>query len=260
MRTIVAILAGGKTDRETRKITGIEDKALLRYGNKSLFSIAYQACLDAKRIYLWNHLDVEVYGSKKIENCIKRTCTDVVFFKTTDDHKLFDVVEKVLDGKQDEDFIIFMSSDLPFIGGKNLSRLLFQVAQKDGIMYPIIEENYIPSVYRELQTFRKTNKGYFTGGNVISGKVKYFRKGLQFTRKLLENRKNPLKMASQFGFTMLISVFLGIWSPERISKEVLNRTGVLIVPLYSRDYGLSVDIDSFEDFKAILETKTKATP
>lgn len=256
MRTFIAILAGGKTDAKIKEVTGIEDKALLRYRGKSLLDIVHEACQEVRKKFRWSHVEVEVYGGKSIGDHLLRIKAEqdgTRFCQTPSDTKLFDVVEQVLADKKDEDLVIFLGSDLPFIKGESLARLIFRVAQKSGIHYPIILEDYIPLRYRRLQTFRKTRTGRFTGGNVIPGKVKDFRKGLTFARNLLANRKNPLKMASQFGFGMLVSVLFGLWSPERISEEVLAKSGVLVEPFYATDYGMSVDIDSYKDFDAIIK-------
>lgn len=253
-KIFLVILTGGKTDSETFAITGINLKSLLSYTGRLLGDIALDAAIQTRKYFIKSKVQIEMFGQ---ENLLEKHFGDRLksaggkIVAMPENTKLFDVFEKAISDKNDDDRIIFIASDLPFLSSETLNELIKESWEKEGIYYPTIDENVVPVHLRPMKTFKSLNRVKYTGGSVIAGKAGDFKKASIYARKLIAYKKNPIKMAQVFGLTTMLALISGSWGPSKLAKKITQKTGITLIPFLTDDWRLAIDVDSWSDLQII---------
>lgn len=252
------ILAGGKTDQETFRQKGISIKSLLSYKGRLLGDIALDAALQTQKYFANQNSEIEMYGnkyllSKHFEGRLKDA--NGIIIGTPDNANLSEVFEKAIKEKDDNDRIIFIASDLPFLDGDSINKLIEESAG-NGIYYPVINEEDVPICFRKMKTFKKLNNIRYAGGNVIVGRARDFKKASPYAKKLIAHKKNPIKMAQVLGLQVLFGLLSGVWGPKQLAQKITSKTGIGLHPFLTYDWRLAIDVDGWKDLQ-ILEGGSK---
>lgn len=154
----------------------------------------------------------------------------------------------------DEKNVIVATCDIPLITSDSINYFIDKALNlKVDLCYPIIEKSAYMAKYPDARrTYVILKDGEFTGGNLMMinpHKIKAVENQIRF---LIDNRKNPLKMARALGVLITLQLLLKRLTIKKIEtyvqKKFNMRARALIIPYPE----VGSDIDKAEDIE-ILE-------
>jgi len=113
-----------------------------------------------------------------------------------------------------------------------------------------------PTSKRTFITFRDVA---FSGANLFWMKAGAANPLIQFWRDLEDNRKKPLKMATEIGIITGIQYFLGRLTKAQAIKRLLKKTGVRAELIALKNAEAAIDVDKPEDI-TLVHAILKARP
>lgn len=238
---IAIVLAGGPPDELTAHTPGAPNKAFVEIAGKTLL----QRTLEPLR------------ASASIDRII------VVAPKTALGHPALTLADEVRpDGKRiseslasgmrdlppDEDVLI-ATSDLPVLSARSVDDFVARVLQKDAdIVYGCLEKSVHVRAYPDVpHTWVKLKDGTFCGGGLMAMKPRVFPSLSKFIEQLGHARKNPLKLASLFGWDILLRFALrqvAIPDAEERASRILGSRARAVVSPYAET---AVNVDRVSD-------------
>lgn len=117
---------------------------------------------------------------------------------------------------------IFATSDIPMVRGEAIRDFVEKCQLKSiDLGYPIIDKKLNEQKYPEVKrTYVKMKEGTYTGGNIIYFNPKIVENCTKKAERLIEYRKNPLKMGRVLGFTFLIRLALGKLPISKVEDKI----------------------------------------
>jgi len=238
---IAVVLAGGPPDELTAHTPGAPNKAFVEIAGKTLL----QRTLEPLR------------ASAAIDRII------VVAPGTALGHPALALADEVRpDGKRireslasgmrdlppDEDVLI-ATSDLPVLTAQSVDDFVARVMLKDAdIVYGCLEKIVHVRAYPEVpHTWVKLKDGTYCGGGLMAMKPRVFPALSQFIEQLGHARKNPLKLASLFGWDILLRFALrqvAISDAEERASRILGSRARAVVSPYAET---AVNVDRVSD-------------
>ncbi len=148
--------------------------------------------------------------------------------------------------------ILVSSSDIPLISRDAVTDFLDRCDPYDLDLYcPIVSKDDIERMFPGARrTYVKMKEGTFTGGNIFLVNPLKMDIFADIGSRVLEARKNPLRIASLFGMTTIFRVMRGVLS-LRQAVDVLERYDIRAKPIVSRYPEIGFDVDKIEDLEAI---------
>ncbi len=249
------LLAGGKSPSEILEATGVKLKALVEILGKPMFTYTLDALLDAEEVN-----QTLIFCGETCEAFPSLDGEVATTFSSTGD--LADALKGCLDFYESEvggsfwdSLLLISSSDIPLVTAAIVSDFILEARNlnADGV-WPIVEKKHIEARFPgSKRTYLKTKQGTFTGGNMFLVKPKALRAKLPLINELFKHRKNPLAMASIFGFGLVFKVITGGISIPKMEEEMSNRLGVVMRALQSQMAEIAVDVDKVADLRMAEE-------
>lgn len=237
------VLAGGTEDDKWAKQHGVKNKAFLPINDLPMINYvvaALRACSHIEHIVVVGPVD---------------TLADLLPYE---DIKYLpeqgDIIDNVLAAVKElpqNKKVLICTSDIPMLTPEALNSLFVAVSEREAdFYYPIInrtdcEQSY-PGVKR---TYVKLKDGSFTGGNIVVVNPQQAIPLAQIFRKLVAERKQPLKMLLTLGFSGVVFIsmlglgMLTVAGLERRLSRILGIRGAAIHCAYP-EIGTDVDKDS----------------
>lgn len=162
---------------------------------------------------------------------------------------ILDNLAKGIDRFKNDRRILVMTGDIPYITPEAIKDFIERSEEKGAdFCYPIVEksacENKFPGTIR---TYVTLSDGTFTGGNLFYVNPSIFERCIPVLRHVIDNRKNPLKLASLLGPGLIFAFlfkYLNIEMVEKKASEMLNITAKAIISDYAE---IGNDVDKPED-------------
>ncbi|HHX17448.1 MAG TPA: NTP transferase domain-containing protein [Clostridium sp.] len=236
------ILAGSQSDESW---SGFKNKCLIEINKKTLIEYVIDALKNADDIG-----KIVVVGPKDdIADAILGKVDDIIDSKGS-------IVENLMKGISyfdSEEHLLVCSSDIPLLTPATINDFVNKCKEAKGdFCYPVVEKSLNIKLYPELErTYVKVKEGTFTGGNVFYIKSAVIRSSLPLIEKLVDSRKNPLKMARVFGFWFFIKLLLGKLSIEDAEKKVFNILNIKAKCIISEHPEIANDVDKLNDVIAV---------
>jgi len=147
--------------------------------------------------------------------------------------------------------VLVITSDVPFITGPIIDRLVAQcLAKPADLYYPAIPreaaEAKFPGVER---TYVKLREGTFTGGNLFLVSPRVVRTKGDQVRAFVAARKSPAKMAGLIGPTFVVKLALGRLSARELEVKISAMFGVRGAVVFTDDAEIGVDVDKLSDLE-----------
>lgn len=237
------VLAGGTQDDKWARQHGVDNKAFLMINNLPMIAYVVAALRESPEIE-----QIIIVGP--VPKLKKLFPLDDVRFMPEQGDIIDNTLAAVKALPQDKKILI-CTSDIPMLTPEALGSLFTAVSDRDAdIYYPIINridcEKHYPDVKR---TYAKLKNGSFTGGNIIIVSPQQVIPLAEIFRKLVSERKNPLKMLLTFGLpgvvfaVRLVLGWLSVYELERRISRILQIKGVAVFCPYP-EIGTDVDKDS----------------
>lgn len=152
----------------------------------------------------------------------------------------------------DKEYILVCSSDIPFITSDAIKDFIDRSKETGAdFCYPIVEKNESDKKFPDMKrTFVKTKEGLFTGGNIFYINPAVVESCFKIADKLIQARKNPLKMARILSPVLLISLATGNLSIKKAEKRFSKIMGIKARAIISRYPEVGNDVDKPDDVTA----------
>lgn len=162
------------------------------------------------------------------------------------------ILDNVIKGirflKSDENVLI-CSSDIPLITSEAINDFIIRSKSLEAeFCYPVVEKKINDLKYPEMdRTYVKVKEGKFTGGNIFFVNPQAVERQIDLVNKLMDNRKNPLKMARLFGIPFLLGLLTGRISISKIEKRASKVLGIHCKAVICEYPELGHDVDKPSD-------------
>ncbi len=233
----VVILAGGRCDEALRAATGVDLRADIKVGGRTLTQIV----LDATRPF-----GEPILVGGPLSAAPRRVEAGADFCGS-----LGNGLAQVKTDK-----FLLVTVDLPCLTNEGLQDFVSNCDPNAGLNFPVVRiedcEREFPGMKR---TTLKLREGTVTGGNVGLMETEAMRRALSVMERAYAMRKKPLKLAQMVGFGVLSRVVLGQVIPgtlplTRLEKGVGRFLGVKVHAVVSRYPELGADLDKASDYEA----------
>jgi GTP:adenosylcobinamide-phosphate guanylyltransferase len=238
------VLAGGKNSDAMQAATGVENRALVRLGDKTMLDYVLSALHSSDAI----DKIIVVGDVPEPESCIVvspgETLVDNLFRGLAQANQIRPVLA--------------VTSDIPFLTPIAINDFVQQaLATKADFCYPIIPLSLCQHTYPQMQrTSLKVKEGIFTGGNLMLLNPRALADHQETILSAYALRKSPVKLGQMLGMGLTMRLLLSqTLSPRFISvpdleagvSTLLGCRAVAVITQYPE---IGTDIDKPEDVEA----------
>lgn len=236
------ILAGGKDNID---FEGCNNKALLPIGGKPMADYIIEALRGSSFIDGIALIgDPDLLGDKL--NLDRER--DIIL---EEDKEMVDNVIKGLDYFIDEEKVLIITSDIPFISPEAIDHFIQASLESGGnFTYPVIKEETIVGKYPDMKrTYLKLKEGRFTGGNMSLISPSIGPDLYNMAKYMIENRKKPWKMVKILGGGFLAQLLVGALTIEKLENRLASLLAINPKAIITPYPEIGNDVDKVEDIE-----------
>lgn len=142
-------------------------------------------------------------------------------------------------------YALLVSGDVPLLRPETVRWFVDRCLQEEyDFYYPIVEDRVMEAQFPGAgRSYVRMREGRFCGGDLFVLRTSVLQANLSLARRLLQERKNPLKQAMMFGWGTLFKLLIGrltIPEGERVASRVLHCQAKAIISPYA---DLAMDVD-----------------
>lgn len=252
-RLTTVVLAGGPPDDVAHLAPGAPNKAFVPIGGIALVTRVLHALRASDSIGR-----IIVVAPPAAEGDPALALADE---RRDDGLKIRDSLRNGLRGLPPDDLVLVSTSDLPVLTVASIDDFVARAVAFDADLgYGCLERRVHEAAFpRVPHTWARLRGGTYCGGGFIAIKPRVLPQLEGFVERLGAARKNPLQLASLFGWDMLVRFALGrlsIASAERRASQILGAPVRAIVSPYAET---AVNVDRVSDV-ALAERLLGGTP
>ena len=252
-RINAVVLAGGPPDDVAALQPDAPNKAFVRVGGVALVTRVLQQLRASTSIGR-----IVVVSPQRTEGDPALALADE---RRDDGVKIRQSLRNGLDGFPPDELVLVSASDLPVLTVASIDDFVAHAASIDpDLGYGCLEKRVHEASFPEVpHTWARLRDGTYCGGGFIAMKPRVMNELERFIERLGAARKNPLRLASLFGWDMMARFAfarLSIASAERRASEVLGATVRAIVSPYAET---AVNVDRVSDVE-LAERLLRRTP
>ncbi|MEN3015495.1 MAG: hypothetical protein ABDH21_05530 [bacterium] len=254
----LVFLASGLLDDKPKALIQTHLKTtILETVMNAFFSVNYQK------------LDVHINRSivtypLNYENDFKQLTTNYPVELVLGGQKLYQTIDNsfqaIKNYLQDDDYICFIATDTPLVTSEAVEDIIMRFSILDGdLFYPFVSiESYIVQLGKKAirnRTFVKLARDKFCGTGIVIVNKRSLLKIWDNLIYIIENRKNPLKMARLFriNFLWLLNLILGRITVLQLEEQVERVFGIKPQGLLTTFANLAFNIDKRQDLEDYQE-------
>jgi molybdopterin-guanine dinucleotide biosynthesis protein A len=232
------ILAG---DSASPMLNDAENKALLKINGKYMIDYIIDALRKSKDIGR-----IIVVGPEKE---LRLHIGDRVDAIVGDKGSIMNNLKAGVEYSGNRESVLACTCDIPLITPAAINDLVTRSrALKADISYPIIDKTVCLKKYpKAVRTYVKLKEGSFTGGNVFYINPLVIDLVYDLSSKLLDARKNPIKMARLMGFSFLLRLITGTLSIKNAESKVSGMFNIKAYAIISEYPEIGNDVDKQVD-------------
>ncbi len=260
-RYCLILLSGGILENQLKSLFKLKDSELTIIEKIfDIFSKIDNSKMIKKIIALpKNYLNyVEALPLANSENIKKYLLDYEVIFSG---EKLVDTIKNVLNSllqksnasnNIDDEYLLFMATDVPFISYEALNDILFRLDYIDGdLFFPIVSKEVYEVKFSDkaskLRTFVKFKNDSFCAASLFVIKKNITHKFMNLLETILENRKNPLKLTKILGYDIFLKLILGNLTVLELEQRVSNLFNIKAHAILTSYPELAFNIDKKQD-------------
>lgn len=239
------ITAGGRIKGDFADLAGTSIKAMIKIKGKSLLYNTVFALKKCDRIK-----EVTIVGPESIKDSEDVRGSDN--FINAHESGIINIL-RGLEFYKNDPYIIFCTSDLPFITVEAVSDFINRCPEKTSICYPIFEKNEIYEGIRPgIPSYIKLKEGQFTGGSIFRLNTPLCLSRISEIGKSFNARKSTLDMARLLGFKIMLKYLLGTLSLNDILKRAEKILNFDCEAIRGCDPSITFDIDDIASYRFAL--------
>lgn len=176
---------------------------------------------------------------------------DDVDYLVQDQKDIMDNLLYALKYFSSEEKVLVATCDLPLLKGEMVADFINKGLEiKADLLYPIAERSHCSLRYPDVKrTYAKLKEGDFTGGNLFVLSPKAIDKIIVIGRRMISNRKNPLKMCGYLGVNIIFKYLIRSLSIGQLESYIQERFGIHARALICNSPELCHDLDRIEDIE-----------
>jgi GTP:adenosylcobinamide-phosphate guanylyltransferase len=241
--TIAVVLAGGPPDDVAALEPGAPNKAFVRIGGVTLVERTLRALRASAKI---DRIIVVAPGSAHDHPALA-----LADERRPDGAKIRMSLRNGLEGLRPDEIALVSTSDLPVLIPAAVDDFIDYAHDLDADLgYGCVERTVHEALYPTVpHTWARLRDGTFCGGGLVAIKPRVLPALERFIERLGAARKNPLQLASLFGWDVLARFAVGrlsIASAERRASQLLGARVRAIVSPYPET---AVNVDRVTDVK-----------
>lgn len=152
--------------------------------------------------------------------------------------------------------VVILTTDLPFIEGKNIQAFLDACPDNADICVPLIsKEEYLDRFPGAGGTFVKLQDGQWTLGCIYLVKPDVFLKILPEVERVVANRKKVFSMAKLLGFGFLWKVLTRSITVDQVVRKVETIIGCRFALVKGGPAEFAYDVDDGDDYEYALNNR-----
>jgi molybdopterin-guanine dinucleotide biosynthesis protein A len=235
--TTAVVLAGGPPDALAALEPGAANKAFLRIGSVTLVERTIRALRASRAIDR-----IIVVAPSATHNDPALALADEA---RPDGEKITISLRNGLHGLAPDELALVSMSDLPILTAASIDDFVAQAHALDpDIGYGCLEQRVHLASYPTFpHTWVRLREGTFCGGGFIAIKPRVLPRLERFIERLGAARKNPLRLASLFGWDILARFAIGrlpVEYAERRASQLLGARARAIISPYA-ETGINID-------------------
>ena len=239
--TNVIVLAGGPPDDVARLQAGAANKAFVKIDGATLVErtlLPLKASSRVDRIIVV--APPEVHGDPAL--ALADECRP-------DGVKIRMSLRNGLAGLPPDEIAIVVASDLPILSVAAVDDFIERAASIDpDIGYGCLEKSVHMARFPEVpHTWARLREGTFCGGGLIAIKPRVMSHLERFIERLGHARKNPLRLASLFGWDMVVRFAIGRLSVAQAERRASYIVGAPVRAIVSPFAETGVNVDRVSD-------------
>jgi len=224
----VIVLAGGPADELAARTPRAPNKAYVEIAGKTLLQRTLEplrAASSVERIVLVTPPSAFSHPAALLAD-----------ERRPDGQRIRDSLESGLAGLAPDESVIIATSDLPVLTPAAVDDFISRVRERDAdLAYGCLEKSVHMAAYPEVpHTWVALKDGTYCGGGLMAMKPRVFPSLSRFIEQLGHARKNPLKLASLFGWDILLRFAVRRVSiadaEDRASRILGARTRAIVSP------------------------------
>lgn len=235
------VLAGGTPDEVARLQDGAPNKAFIEVGGVTLVERTLAALRASRRIER-----VVVVAPESAHGRAALALADEV---RSDGERISDSLRRGLSGFAADEMVLVAASDMPVLSGRAVDDFIGRALETDAdVGYGCVERSCHLAAFPDVpHTWARLRDGTFCGGGLVAIKPRILTKLEEFIEELGAARKQPLRLASLFGWDVLLRYALGrlgMVQAEQRASELLAAPARAIVSPYAET---AVNVDRVSD-------------
>ncbi len=167
-------------------------------------------------------------------------------------------VRKGLEQSQSE-AVLFTTADMPFLTSESVNYFLSESLASGAVLtYAVVPAELCRQQFPQFRrTTVRLREGEVTGGNLFWAQRTVALRELHRLKALYQARKQPIRLAIQVGFSLLLRFLLAQWlcprllSIRQIERRVERILGVPVKAILTPYPEVGTDIDRVEQWRAI---------
>ncbi|MDP9017088.1 MAG: NTP transferase domain-containing protein [Candidatus Eremiobacteraeota bacterium] len=241
MKITTVVLAGGPQDAVAKLQPGAANKAFITVGGKALVTRTLEALRAAPSIGR-----IIVVAPPSVHGHTALALADEM---RPDGIRIRDSLSSGLrDLSLDEDVLV-SASDLPILSTIGIESFLADAVAKDAdLTYAILEKSVHESAFPQVpHTWARLRDGTYCGAGFITLRPRVYPLLSEFIERLGAARKNPLRLASLFGWDMVLRFALRRLRIAQAESRASTLLGACVRAVISTHPEMAVNVDRVSD-------------
>ncbi|HHY36779.1 MAG TPA: NTP transferase domain-containing protein, partial [Firmicutes bacterium] len=213
------VLAGSLNDGKLREISREPYEALIPLAGRPMVEYVLEALEESPSISR-----IIVVGPPALKDLQLSKVATVV-------ESTFSVMDNLrlgLEQVSGEKHVLLATSDIPLLTAAAVEDFIARCRAREGdLFYSIVDRETSEKAFPGIQrTYVKLRDGTFTGGNLFYFHPRIVETGWSFAEKMINLRKEPLKMCARLGFLFILRLLLGQLSIADVERRVEKLLGI----------------------------------
>lgn len=239
------ILAGGENSKHLSKFSPQPYEAMIEIAGKPMVSFVAQA-LSASQ-----HVDkIFVVGPvKELSRCEFPENTIMVESGPT----IIETIKLGMEALGHQRKVLVVTADIPLLTAEAINDFLVQCDKVEAdLYYPIVKREVNNKCYPgNKRTYVRLKEGTYTGGNIFLVNPAIVPQCMVVAERIIDNRKNPFKLACILGWKFVVQFILGTLSLEGVERRVSELLGITGAVVNSQYPELGIDVDKPSDLELV---------
>ncbi len=242
------ILAGGENSKDLRRFSSQSYEALIEIHGKPMVSFVAEALASSP----WVDRIFVIGPAKELACCDFPERTVIIEGRRT----IMDTIQTGMNALGHCRKVLVATSDIPLLTAAAVNDFVGQCHQTEAdLYYPIIVKEVIETCYPgNKRTYVRLKEGVFTGGNLFLVNPAIVPQCMQVAGRLIDNRKNPLKLCHVLGWSFVFKFISGSLHLGEVERRVSELLGIKGAVIQSQYHELGIDVDKPSDLELVLST------